>query len=127
MNLIPTRVHAFLDYLAGIVLILAPWLFDFADDGAATWVPFVLGCGMIAYSVMTDYELSAARVMPIGAHLTLDFCAGVLLVLSPWAFGFADRIVWPHVVLGVLEVGVVMLTSRVAGHERERGSRRMAM
>jgi hypothetical protein len=112
MNLIPTRVHGILDYVVGLLLIAAPWLFGFAQNGAETWVPVVLGAGAILYSLMTRYELGMVRVIPMSAHLGLDIMSGLLLLASPWLFGFADRIAWPHVVFGLLEVGVAAMTQR---------------
>lgn len=39
MPIIPTRAHGAFDYLAGLVLILAPMLLGFADRGPAQLVP----------------------------------------------------------------------------------------
>ena len=36
--------------------------------------------------------------------------SGVLLAISPWLFRFADRVWVPHVVLGLIEIGAVMMT-----------------
>ena len=112
MQFIPTRVHGVLDYLVGLLLIVAPWLFGFADNSAATYVPVVLGIGALLYSVMTRYELGLIRVLPMTVHLAMDIASGVLLAASPWLFGFADRIAWPHVVFGLLEIGVAIMTQR---------------
>jgi len=90
-----------MDYLAGIVLIIAPWLFGFNEGGAKTWVPVILGVAAIAYSLLTDYELGVMRVLPMPAHLMLDFGSGAFLALSPWLFGFNDDVWVPHVVLGI--------------------------
>jgi hypothetical protein len=35
MRFIPTRIHAIVDYVTGILLIAAPFIFRFADGGAA--------------------------------------------------------------------------------------------
>ena len=35
MRFIPTQIHGGLDYLIGVILIIAPWLFGFADGSAA--------------------------------------------------------------------------------------------
>src|SRR3982750_3880824 len=79
MRFIPTRVHGMMDYLMGVLLIAAPWLFDFADGGAETWVPVVLGAGAILYSLFTDYELGASHQISMKTHLTLDMISGALL------------------------------------------------
>ncbi|MDB5615582.1 MAG: hypothetical protein JWQ22_3235 [Devosia sp.] len=110
--MIPTRVHGILDYVVGAILILAPYLLGFADGTAAQWVPMVLGVAAIAYSLVTEYELSLAKLLPLWVHLGLDIASGVLLAASPWLFGFADRIWWPHVLFGAIEIIVPLLTSR---------------
>lgn len=112
MQVIPTRIHGVIDYLTAVLLIVAPWLFGFADGGAAQWVPVLLGVGIIAYSLLTDYELGMARAISMPVHLVLDFGGGVLLAASPWLFGFADLIVWPHVAVGLMEILVAAFTYR---------------
>ena len=47
MRFIPTRIHGFLDYIVGVALIAAPWIFQFSDNTAATAVAIVLGVGLI--------------------------------------------------------------------------------
>ena len=112
MQMIPTRIHGILDYLTAALLIIAPWLFGFADGGAAQWVPVVLGLGVIAYSLLTDYELGIARAISMPVHLGLDIAGGVLLAASPWLFGFADVVAWPHLLVGLLEIVVASCTCR---------------
>ena len=110
MRFIPTRIHGMIDYLMGVVLIAAPWILDFADGGAEQWVPVVLGAGVILYSLLTDYELGAAGVISMPMHLGLDVIGGAFLAISPWLFGFADDIWWPHVLFGLLEIGAGLMT-----------------
>lgn len=50
-----------LDYGMGLILIGSPCLFGFARGGAETWLPVILGLGMILYSLFTDYQLGAVR------------------------------------------------------------------
>ncbi len=110
MRILPTRVHGMADYLLGALLILAPWLFDFADGGAETWVPVILGAGVILYSLFTDYELGLVRRIPMATHLWLDLAGGVILAVSPWVFQFADDVWLPHLILGILEIGAALTT-----------------
>jgi hypothetical protein len=110
VRIIPTRVHGMLDYLMGALLIVAPWLFGFADGDAKQWVPIIIGVLVIGQSLMTDYELSVVKAIPMGTHLMLDIGTGIILAASPWIFGFADDIWWPHVVFGLLEIGAALMT-----------------
>jgi hypothetical protein len=110
MRFIPTQVHGFMDYLMGVLLIAAPWLFGFAAGGAETWLPVILGAGVILYSIFTDYELGLVRSIGMGTHLGLDIAGGLLLAVSPWLFGFADFVWVPHVIFGLLEIGAGLFT-----------------
>ena len=112
MNLIPTRVHGIIDYAVGALLIVAPYLLGFADGTAAQWVPVLLGLAALIYSALTDYELGLVKVLPMPVHLGLDVASGILLAASPWLFGFADHIWWPHVVVGTAEIVIPLLTDR---------------
>ena len=118
MRFIPTRIHGVLDYLVGLFLIAMPWLFDFYDNGAETWIPVILGAGAIAYSLMADYEMGASRKISMRSHLALDLVSGVLLAASPWIFGFSDYVYGPHLVVGLLEIGVSLMTRKVPSNER---------
>jgi hypothetical protein len=115
MRFISTRTHGVLDYLMGVLLIVAPYLLGFADGSAAQWVPQILGAGAIVYSLLTNYEFGAVRLIPMPVHLMLDIGSGVLLAASPWLFGFADRVFWPHLILGLVEIGAGLMTSTVPG------------
>lgn len=110
MRFLPTRVHGVIDYLWGVALIAAPWLFGFADAPAASWVAWIFGGGAILYSLVTDYELGLVRLIPMPAHLALDGVAGAILAVSPWLFGFADRVRWPHVAFGLFSVAASLVT-----------------
>ncbi len=104
MRFIPTKFHAPLDYIVGVLLVAAPWIFQFSDVTSATAVSIVLGIGLIVYSLFTNYELGVWKVAPMAVHNLIDVIAGALLAASPWIFGFADESanVWvPFVVIGV--------------------------
>jgi hypothetical protein len=118
MRFIGTKTHGYLDYLMGALLIAAPWIFDFAAGGAETWIPVVLGAGVILYSLMTDYELGASHQISMRTHLMLDLVGGALLAVSPWLFGFADYVWEPHLIFGIAEMGAALFTKRVPSTER---------
>lgn len=118
MRFIPTRVHAPLDYIVGAALIAAPWIFQFSEHRAATVVPIVLGIGLIAYSLFTNYELGLWKVAPMAVHNVFDIVAGIVLAASPWIFGFSDNSanVWlPHLVVGLAAI-FLGLTTKQGGY-----------
>ena len=110
MRFIPTRVHGMLDYASGLLLIVAPYLLGFADGTAAQYIPQALGAGILLMSLITDYEFSLAKLVPMPVHLGVDVAGGLLLAASPWLFGFADRVYWPHLILGLAEIGAGLIT-----------------
>ena len=119
MRFIPTKFHAPLDYIVGVALIAAPWIFQFSDHTAATVVPIVLGIGLIAYSLFTNYELGLWKVAPMAVHNLIDVAAGALLAASPWLFGFADNSanVWvPHLVVGLTAIFLGLTTIQQGGY-----------
>jgi hypothetical protein len=117
MKPISTKAHGFLDYLFGLLLIGAPWILGFARNGMETWVPVVLGAGTILYSLLTNYELGLTGLISMRTHIGLDIAAGLLLAVSPWLFGFADYIWQPHLIVGIMEVAIALLTRRAPSRE----------
>ena len=113
LRFISTRTHGVLDYVVGALLIVVPYILGFADGTAAQWVPQVLGLVAIGGALMTDYELGVMRVIPMPVHLGIDVASGVLLAASPWLFGFSDRVFWPHLVVGLMEIGAGLTTRTV--------------
>jgi hypothetical protein len=122
MRFIPTRIHGILDYVMGLVLIVAPWVLGFADGGPKQWIPIIVGVLIIGQSLMTNYELGVIKALPMGTHLTLDIVTGIILAASPWLFGFADEIWWPHVVFGVLEIGAALMTQTTPAYDEGYGA-----
>lgn len=125
MRFIPTKFHAPLDYIVGAALIAAPWIFQFSENTTATIVPIVLGIGLIAYSLFTNYELGVWKVAPMAVHNLIDVAAGTLLAASPWIFGFADESanVWvPHLVVGLAAIFLGVTTVQRGGYSYRKSS-----
>ena len=119
MRFIPTKFHAPLDYIVGAALIAAPWIFQFSEHTAPTILSIVLGIGLIAYSLFTNYELGVWKVAPMAVHNLIDIVAGTLLAASPWIFGFADETanVWlPFVVVGLAAIFLGLTTDQQGGY-----------
>lgn len=115
MRFLSTRVHGVMDYLMCALLIASPWLFGFDRGGAETWIPVIIGAGGILYSLMTDYEMSATRRISMPTHLWLDLLAGAFLAVSPWLFNFDEFVYLPHLLFGLAEIGMALITKKVPG------------
>ena len=119
MRFVPTRFHAPLDYVVGAVLIAAPWLFQFSEHATPTVISVVLGVGLIAHSLLTDYELGVWRIAPMSVHNLIDVVAGGFLAASPWLFGYAHEGAnfWvPQVVIGLAAVALGLTTKQSGGY-----------
>jgi len=117
IRFVPTRVHGVFDYIGGIALILAPFVFGFFSvGGIAVILPMVLGVGLLVYSLLTRYELGipAVKFIPMPLHLIFDFVAAALLAASPCLFGAyhnAPHVWLPHLIEGIV-VFVLVLVSQ---------------
>lgn len=112
MRFISTKVHGTLDYISGLLIIISPWLFGFNDGSAAQWVVVIIGVVLMLTSILTNYETGVMKVMPMPAHLTMDVIAGIVLIVSPWLFGFADRVIWPYIIFGLFEIVAGLTTKK---------------
>lgn len=116
IRFVPTGIHAYFDYLGGVGLIAAPFVFGFSSvGGAAVIIPMVLGAGLILYSLLTNYELGipGVKFIPMTYHLIFDVVACVLLATSPFVFGFINQApnAWlPHIILGIGVILLVLVT-----------------
>lgn len=116
IRFVPTWLHGYFDYIGGVSLLAAPFIFGFFHvGGAAVILPMVLGIGLILYSLLTNYErgIPGLKYIPMPVHLILDFLASALLAASPFLFGFINQPpnVWlPHVVAGIVVILLVCVS-----------------
>ncbi|HEY1096844.1 MAG TPA: SPW repeat protein [Alphaproteobacteria bacterium] len=117
MRIIPTRIHGLLDYLVGLALIAAPWVFGFAPDmieywGYETWIPLIIGVALILMSIFTNYEWGIEKRINMPNHLLMDIVFGFVLAASPWAFNFAELVYQPHLIVGLVIIGLALISQR---------------
>ena len=114
MKLLSTRTHTIIGLIVGLALIVAPWLFGFANvGGAAVAVPIWVGIFVLLSELTTTSPVSPFKLVPMGIHIMMDVVTGLFLLVSPWLFGFADLAAnaWvPHVVVGFLVAGHALMT-----------------
>ena len=122
MRFISTRVHGIMDYLMGPLLIAAPWLFDFDNGGAETWVPVIVGIVILLQALMTDFEVGVFKSISMATHLRMDFIIGIFLAASPWIFDFDEYIWEPHVIFGLMALAASLMTRTVPDYSHSRNT-----
>lgn len=108
---IPRFLHGAIEYIAGVLLIAAPFLFGF-DAGAAVALSIVAGVVVIVVAASTEGPTSLVNSIPIPAHLLLDFALAAVLIAAPFLFGFSGESAPTafFIVLGVLHLLVTIGT-----------------
>jgi hypothetical protein len=109
---VPYFVHQTVDYAFGVLLIAAPWIFAFSDLGSATATAIVLGLIVLVMGASTDGPLSLVDAIPIPVHIVGDVALSVVLIASPFLFGFSDEggALAFFLVMGVVGLLVVIAT-----------------
>jgi len=87
---IPPWIHGAVDYLLGAFLILSPFLFSF-DAGAATATGIVAGVLVLVLASSTAWATGLIKSIPPSAHAIFDLIIAILLIASPFLFGFSDE------------------------------------
>lgn len=126
---ISTMAHGVVDYVAALTLIVLPRLLNWS--GPITTVLTIMGATTLVYSLITRYELSVAKLLPMVGHLGLDGLSGLALLVLPFILprnGNGELV--GLIALGLFELGATLLTktrsplemASVAGSgERDRG------
>ena len=111
MRILSPRFHGALDYVAAIVLIVAPFLLGLHHSNMlAMLLSLVLGVALLGYSMVTDYAYGITGALSFKIHLIFDTLAGIGAVAAPFIFGFAATAKWYYIVMGVGVLIVVALT-----------------
>ena len=87
---IPRVVHGVLEYAAGILLIVAPFVLSF-DSDAATAVAIVLGVVVISVAATTEGPTSLVNSLHIQLHVLVDVGLAAVMIAAPFLFGFSDE------------------------------------
>ena len=109
-RVIPMDVHTVGDY-AGALTVAA--LSSRARSKEARLAGAALGAASIAVSLLTDYRISAVKLIPIEMHEVLDYVAGSASVAAPFVLGYRKRDRWVSAVQiasGVAEMLIALFT-----------------
>lgn len=111
MRFISNQVHGMIDYALAVALIVLPFVLGFqAISPIGHWLSVGAGAGLFVYSLLTGYSLGLRKMIPYGAHLALDFAAGLVFLAAPFVFGFTGQVQAYFLAVGVAVVLVVLLS-----------------
>ena len=118
---IPAFVHGLIEYVAGALFIAAPFLFTF-DSGTATAVSIVAGVLVLVVAASTDMSTGLIKSIPVQAHVVLDYALALLLIASPFVFGFSGdgTATAFFIVLGVAHLLITIATRFVRSEPQRR-------
>ena len=118
---IPAFVHGLLEYVAGALLLAAPFLLAF-DSDTATAVSIVAGVAVLIIAASTAMSTGLIKSIPVPAHVILDYALAILLIASPFLFGFDDdgTATAFFIVLGVVHL-LITIATRFMREESPRG------
>ena len=86
---IPAFVHGIVEYLAAILFIAAPFIFDFDEDGAVA-LSVIVGVLVLIIAASTHWKTGLIHSIPVQAHVMLDYVLAIFLIASPFILGFSD-------------------------------------
>ena len=120
---LPAFAHGVIEYLAAALLIAAPFLFSF-DAGTATAVSIVAGVAVLIVTASTALPTGLIRSIPVQAHAVIDVLFALLLIASPFLFGYSDdgTATAFFIVLGCVHL-LVTIATRFVPDERPREER----
>lgn len=88
---IPLAIHGLIEYCAAVLLIAAPFIFGFSDEGSATAASIVIGVVVIFVAATTAGPTSIINSLPVSVHVLLDYGLAAVLIASPFLFGFSGE------------------------------------
>ena len=120
---VPVFVHGVIEYAAAALFIAAPFLFSF-DSDTATAVSIVAGVLILIVTATTAMPTGLIKEIPVQAHVVLDYMVAILLIASPFLFGFDEdgTATAFFIVLGVVHL-LLTIATRFVSEERPRRPR----
>ena len=121
---VPAFVHGLIEYVAGVLLIAAPFVLAF-DSDTATGIAIAIGVVVLIVTASTAIPTGLIKSIPVQAHAVLDYALALLLIASPFAFGFDDdgTATAVFLVLGILHLLLTIGTRFIRDEPRAARSR----
>lgn len=108
MKIISPAFHGFLDYLTVVLFLFAPTVMVLI--GMARTFAYVLAAVHLAMTLVTNFPLGAAKVIPLAIHKWVERVVGPVLIVIPFVLRFDIPGLAFYVGMGVVILLVGLLT-----------------
>ena len=82
MKVLAPRIHGIIDYASVVALALAPTLLGL--QGASMQLAYALAVIHLVLTLLTDFPLGMAKVVPLRLHGWVEIVVGIALLVLPW-------------------------------------------
>jgi hypothetical protein len=116
---LPAFVHGLLEYVVGVLLIAAPFVFTF-DSDTATGISIAAGVVVLIVNGSTAMSTGLVKSIPVQAHVMIDYVLAIFLIASPFVFAFDDdgSATAFFLVLGIVQL-LMTIATRFIREDRE--------
>ena len=122
-RLIPQDIHSVMDYVDAVATGSGALL---SNDPRVKLASVLLGTSVAGVSLITDYRLSIAKVLPIEMHEAADHLWGLTAIALPFALGYwktSPKVAMMHVATGIGTIIASLFTDYRAQRGVGRGRR----
>jgi hypothetical protein len=95
------RVASGLNFLAGIRLIISPWIYGSIYNAGSAWNNIIVGIIIAVFAAIRFFSPRSAVALS-----WLNALLGIWMILSPWIYGYAANTarLWNSVIFGIIVV-----------------------
>ena len=109
MKIISPKPHGYLDLVTVGIFLVAPTLIGLT--GIAAIIAYVLAGVHLVMTLVTDFPLGPAKVLPFKLHGWVERLVGPILILLPFVLGFDATAQYFYIVMGIVIILVGLLSS----------------
>lgn len=108
MKILTPRFHGYLDYLTVIVFLAAPLLLGL--EGLSAIISYLLAAIHLLMTILTDFSLGFAKLIPIKTHGWIETVVGPLILLLPFIVGLYETARIFYMTIGAFITIVSLIT-----------------
>ena len=109
MKFVSSKPHGYLDFITVAIFLISPTLIGLT--GIAAVIAYVLAGVHLVMTLITDFPLGAAKVVPLKLHGWVERIVGPVLIILPFVLGFEATARYFYVAMGVIIILVGLVSN----------------